>query len=69
MANPTATAASTAFPPCRRMSRPTWLAIGLPATTIAREPCATRARPLNSQPAAVPAAGPALGGAALGATG
>ena len=34
-ANPTATAASTALPPCRRMSRPTWLAMGLPDTTMA----------------------------------
>ena len=37
-ANPTATAASTALPPWRRMSRPTALAMRLPDTTIAREP-------------------------------
>ncbi len=40
-ANPTATAASTALPPCRSMSRPTSLAMGLPETTIALVPRAT----------------------------
>ena len=35
IANPVATAASTALPPCRRMSRPTSLAIELPAATTA----------------------------------
>ena len=45
IAKPTAVAASTAFPPARRMSRPTSAAIGLPATTIAWLPTATRALP------------------------
>ena len=45
-ANPTATAASTAFPPARRMSRPTALAIGWLDTTIARPPVATGAIPV-----------------------
>src|SRR5437879_1421088 len=37
-ANPTATAASTALPPRRRMSAPTWLASGCTDTTIACSP-------------------------------
>jgi hypothetical protein len=37
-ANPTATAASTAFPPRRRISTPTSLASGASVTTIAWEP-------------------------------
>lgn len=37
-AKPTATAASTALPPLRRMSAPTWLAISFWLTTMPRVP-------------------------------
>src|SRR5439155_1328878 len=37
-ANPTATAASTALPPCWMISIPTWLASGWPDTIMARGP-------------------------------
>src|SRR5215210_1275955 len=56
-AKPTATAASTALPPCCRMSRPTCLAIGLPDTTIALGASTTLALPRNGQLGAAPALG------------
>src|ERR1041385_8999589 len=56
-AKPTATAASTAFPPRRMMSRPTSLAIGLPETTMARAPSVTRALPARDQPGSMPGGG------------
>ena len=62
-AKPTATAASTALPPARRMSRPTWLAIVLPETTTALSASVTMALPANFQPSATPEGwGPAQAG-------
>ena len=55
-ANPTATAASVALPPRRRMSRPTSLAIGLPDTTMALPPVVTRDRPACRQEGLMPSA-------------
>ena len=58
-ANPTATAASTALPPRRRMSRPTALAMGLPETTMALGASVTRALPDVTQvPRVSPGHGP-----------
>src|SRR3954469_435325 len=60
-ANPTATAASTALPPWRRMSRPTALASGCPDTTIADSAVVTRARLSYFQSGAIPAGGVGAG--------
>ena len=56
-ANPTATAASTALPPCRRMSRPMALASGWPDTTIAAGASVTIALLLCGQVREMPEAG------------
>src|SRR5439155_402248 len=48
-ANPTATAASTALPPCFRTSIPTWLASGWPDTTMARGPDTATLLPARDQ--------------------
>src|SRR5260221_10981960 len=60
-AKPTATAASIALPPRFMMSRPTSLAIGLPETTIARAPSATRALPARDHAGSTPAGTPWAG--------
>src|SRR5437762_3162552 len=54
-ANPTATAASTALPPRRRMSVPTSLATGCDDTTMACDPVTAWARPASAQSAAMSA--------------
>jgi hypothetical protein len=61
---PTATAASTALPPCRSTSRPTSLAMPLPETTMACAPSVTCARPVKDQSAATPVVGPGVPDAA-----
>src|SRR2546426_3815391 len=54
-ANATATAASTALPPRRRISTPTSLASGCPDTTIAWRLATGFARPVSGQPLAMSA--------------
>ncbi len=68
-AKPTPTAASTALPPCRRISLPTSLAIGLPDTTKAVGASTTRALPPKVQEGATPATGLMPEGADAGAAG
>src|SRR5436190_1258032 len=63
-AKPTATAASTALPPCFTISMPTSLASGWPETTIARAPVVAFARPASPHSAGTIGAAPTTASAA-----
>src|SRR5438552_4057661 len=75
-ANPTATAASTALPPCFKTSIPTWLASGWPDTTMARGPDTATLLPARDQvsgmigrPVTIASVRAPVGAAAVGTAG